>query len=249
MKNRSLIGALTVTAACMLGSPAAFAGDETRWNYLGEHGPDHWGALDKSYSTCAAGSQQSPVNLTGAIEAELPSLAIDWKTGGKMLNTGHTIQIEAAGGTLRRGDDTYELLQYHVHAPSEHQVDGRSFPLEIHFVHKHPKTGALGVLGVFVTPGSANAAFGKLAAAFPLKSGEHVAVSDLNPADLLPSKLGYWAYEGSLTTPPCNEIVDWMVAAQPIEAAKADIDKFTAIYAMNARPVLAANRRFILRSN
>lgn len=249
MKNRSLMRALAVIAACLPAVPAAFAGDEARWDYLGKHGPDHWGTLDKSYSTCSAGSQQSPVNLTGAIEAELPSLAIDWKTGGKMANTGHTIQIEAAGGTLRRGDETYELLQYHVHAPSEHQVDGKSFPLEIHFVHKHPKTGALGVLGVFVTPGANHAAFGKLAAAFPLKAGEHVAVSDLNPADFLPSKLAYWAYEGSLTTPPCNEIVDWMVAAQPIEADKADIEKFTAIYAMNARPVLAANRRFILRSD
>lgn len=245
----SMLGAMAMIAACSLIAPAALAGDEVQWDYVGKQGPDHWGSLDRSYSACSAGSQQSPVNVTGAIGAALPKLVLDWKTGGKMVNTGHTIQVDAVGGTLRRGEESYDLLQYHVHAPSEHQVDGKSFPLEIHFVHKHPKTGSLGVLGVFVTPGADHAAFGKLAAAFPLKAGTGASVSDLNPADFLPAKLGYWAYEGSLTTPPCNEIVDWMVLAQPIEAAKADIDKFTAIYAMNARPVLAANRRFILRSD
>jgi carbonic anhydrase len=47
-------------------------------------------------------------------------------------------------------------------------------------------------------------------------------------------------YEGSLTTPPCSEIVDWMVAMEPIEVAAADVEKFTALYPMNARPALTA---------
>jgi carbonic anhydrase len=57
------------------------------------------------------------------------------------------------------------------------------------------------------------------------------------------------SYEGSLTTPPCTEIVDWMVAREPLQVDAADIDKFTALYSMNARPVLAPNRRFILTSS
>jgi carbonic anhydrase len=52
-----------------------------------------------------------------------------------------------------------------------------------------------------------------------------------------------------LTTPPCSEIVDWMVAMNPIEVDAADIKKFTALYSMNARPALVANRRYILSSN
>jgi len=52
-----------------------------------------------------------------------------------------------------------------------------------------------------------------------------------------------------LTTPPCSEIVDWMVAMEAIEVAASDIEKFTALYPMNARPALAANRRFILASS
>ncbi len=59
----------------------------------------------------------------GAIKADIPDLALDWKSGGAILNNGHTIQVKAApGGTLRRGDKRYELVQYHFHAPSEHLV-------------------------------------------------------------------------------------------------------------------------------
>lgn len=40
------------------------------------------------------------------------------------------------------------LLQYHMHAPSEHTVDGELYDLEFHFVH-NDSAGVLSVLGVF----------------------------------------------------------------------------------------------------
>jgi carbonic anhydrase len=119
--------------------------------------------------------------------------------------------------------------------------------MEAHFVHRHKETGTLGVLGIFVTPGAANPGFSRLAAAFPKTAGGEAAV-DVDPNGLLPKELTYWSYEGSLTTPPCSEIVDWMVLRQPIEVDERDIRAFTTLYPMNARPVLAANRRFILSS-
>ncbi|MGO7424740.1 carbonic anhydrase family protein, partial [Rhizobium ruizarguesonis] len=84
-------------------------------------------------------------------------------------------------------------------------------------------------------------------ASFPKTAGGEAAV-DVDPNGLLPKELTYWSYEGSLTTPPCSEIVDWMVLRQPIEVDERDIRAFTTLYPMNARPVLAANRRFILSS-
>src|SRR5262249_17245586 len=151
-----------------------------------------------------------------------------WAKGdGEIVNNGHTIQINMpAGSKLTRGDKTYELLQFHFHAPSEHLIDGKSFPMEAHFVHK-AESGSLGVLGVFFKPGAANATFAGLAAAFPAEEGEKAAAKGVDPSSMLPKTLGYWAYEGSLTTPPCSEIVDWMVAKEPIEVAADDIAKFT----------------------
>jgi carbonic anhydrase len=248
MERRNFIKGLALLGLCPLCAKPAFAAEGTHWSYEGEAGPDHWGALAPENAACSAGSQQSPLDISGAVEAELPEIAIAWNaTGGTMVNNGHTIQVNMApGGKLSRGDKTYELVQFHFHAPSEHKIDGKAFPMEVHFVHKNA-SGGLGVLGVFIARGAANAAFAGLAAAFPPEAGKEVALS-VDPRGLLPGKLGYWTYEGSLTTPPCSEIVDWMVAKEPIEVAAGDIEKFTALYAMNARPTLAANRRFILSS-
>lgn len=249
MERRDFIKGLALLAACPLCTKAGFAAEGAHWSYEGEAGPDQWGSLRTENIACSAGSQQSPLNISGAIKAVLPDLKIDWKKGGTILNNGHTIQVKVpAGSTLTRGDKVYELQQYHFHAPSEHLVEGRNFPMEVHFVHKHAETGTLGVLGVFLVAGAENATFANLAAAFPAKRGEEVPSGESDPNELLPSKLAYWAYEGSLTTPPCSEIVDWMVAMEPIEVDVGDIKKFTALYSMNARPALVTNRRYVLSS-
>ncbi|ABR64770.1 carbonate dehydratase [Sinorhizobium medicae] len=249
MERRDFIKRLALLAACPLCAETAYAAEAEHWSYEGEAGPEHWGSLSNENSACSAGSQQSPLDIRGAIKADIPGLALNWKSGGAILNNGHTIQVKAApGGTLRRGDKPYELVQYHFHAPSEHLVEGHRFPMEVHFVHKHAETGALGVLGVFFVPGAANTTFASLAATFPQKTGEQTALPNVDPSGLLPTSLRYWAYEGSLTTPPCSEIVDWMIAQDPIEVDAADIDRFTALYSMNARPALVANRRYILAS-
>jgi carbonic anhydrase len=58
----------------------------------------------------------------------------------------------------------------------------------------------------------------------------------------------YYHYEGSLTTPPCSETVDWIVLAHSIEVDETDIMRFAKLYPMNARPVQKRDRRFILSS-
>lgn len=248
MERRGFIKGLVLLGICPLCAKSGLAAESTHWGYEGHSGPDHWGELASENAACSVGAQQSPLDITGAIEAELPKITIGWNAGqGMIVNNGHTIQVNMpAGSKLDRGDKAYELVQFHFHAPSEHRVDGKAFPMEVHFVHKNA-SGGLGVIGVFMVPGAANAAFAGLAAAFPSEAGKEAAVM-VDPRGLLPGKLGYWTYEGSLTTPPCSEIVDWMVAKEPIEVAAADIEKFTRLYAMNARPTLATNRRFILSS-
>jgi carbonic anhydrase len=70
----------------------------------------------------------------------------------------------------------------------------------------------------------------------------------IDPNRLLPEQQTFYHYEGSLTTPPCTQTVDWLVFTHPIEAAKADIARFAKLYPMNARPVQKLDRRFILTS-
>lgn len=249
MERRDFLRGLALLAACPLCVKTAYAAEGVHWRYEGEEGPEHWGSLATENSACSAGSQQSPIDIRGAVKADIPELTADWKSGGTILNNGHTIQVNAAGGTLRCGDKSYDLVQYHFHSPSEHFVDGKSFPMEAHFVHKNAETGTLGVLGVFLVPGAANSTFASLAEKFPRNPGEESPLITIDPKGLLPSSLSYWTYEGSLTTPPCSEIVDWMVAMEAVEVDPGDIKKFTALYSMNARPALAGNRRYVLSSS
>ncbi|SFV18759.1 carbonic anhydrase [Bradyrhizobium arachidis] len=49
-------------------------------------------------------------------------------------------------------------------------------------------------------------------------------------------------------TPPCSEVVEWLLLADPIQVSAADVAAFAKLYPMNARPVQKDNRRFVLRS-
>jgi carbonic anhydrase len=248
-RRHALIGFAAMTL-CPLCSSAASAAEAAHWSYEGSTGPDKWGALADADKVCAVGNQQSPIDITTAIKADLPKIEIAWGGGvDSIVNNGHTIQLNVGeGSTLAVGGEKYRLVQFHFHRPSEHKVDGKGFPMEVHFVHA-TASGALGVVGVLMTAGKPNAAFNKIVATMPTKEGPAVkADAAINPNGLLPPGRGYYNYEGSLTTPPCAETVSWMLLTDPIEVAEADIAAFGKLYTMNARPPQKVNRRFVLRS-
>lgn len=232
---------------CPLCAGAARAADGPHWDYEGHGGAQKWGDLDGSYKTCGIGSEQSPVDLSGSIKATLDPLRIDWKPQAfKIVNNGHTIQANAApGSTLVIGKETYTLVQFHFHAPSEHAVNGKRFAMEVHFVHAGPD-GRLAVVGVFMRPGRKNAAFAAIMQMAPRTEGEKTLEQPVDPRQFLPASKALFRYKGSLTTPPCAEVVDWNIFEQPVDVAEADIKAFQAIFPMNARPLQPLNRRFLL---
>ena len=64
-------------------------------------------------------------------------------------------------------------------------------------------------------------------------------------AALLPAQQGYYAFKGSLTTPPCSENVQWQVLKTPVELSRKQLDAFRKLYPMNARPVQPLNGRVV----
>jgi carbonic anhydrase len=243
-RRRFSLGLLT----CPLCAVAAQAADAPHWEYEGQGGAEKWGELNESFKACGFGSEQSPIDLTDSIKATLDPLKFDWKPQAfKIVNNGHTIQANATpGSTLTIGKEAYNLLQFHFHAPSEHAVNGRRFAMEVHFVNAAPD-GRLAAVGVFMQPGRKNAAFAAIIQAAPRTEGEKTLGEPVDPRQFLPASKALFRYKGSLTTPPCSEVVDWNVFEQPIEVADADIKAFQAIFPMNARPLQPRNRRFLLR--
>lgn len=226
-------------------------GTHKHWNYeRGHEGPMHWAELDPSFETCGKGQLQSPIDIRQAVKATLPALQFTYNpVPPNLTNNGHTIQVNVPPGqTLTVGDQTYELLQFHFHTPSEEAVNGKRAAMVAHFVHKNA-AGQLGVIGVLIQPGKTNAAYAPVFDHLPRK-GEHITVDDLqlNLGALLPANKAYYQYAGSLTTPPCSEGVNWMVLKEPVRLGAEQIKTFRRIFNANARPIQPGHGRLIKES-
>lgn len=238
-------------AACPLCAAAARAEEKaSHWSYDGASDAEHWGSLDSKFSACATGAQQSPVDLEDTVKASLKPLTANWRAEAyEVVNNGHTLQLDVKQtDQLTLDGRKYRMVQFHFHTPSEHAVHGKRTAMEAHFVHKaEDDSGRLCVVGVLIEPGARNAAFAEIMAVAPEKEGKAALKGPINPAAFLPARHEVFRYEGSLTTPPCSEVVDWAVFVEPVTAAQSDIDAFRKRFAMNARPLQALRRRFILR--
>jgi len=226
------------------------------WGYSGPHGPRFW-AKTPGWEACAATAateRQSPIDIDQAVaDKELTRLQADLKeTPVAVINNGHTIEEEyRAGSSLTVGGVRYDLKQFHFHTPSEHTVHGAHAAMEMHVVFKDAGSDNLVVIGVLFEVGKANAFLSALMAdGLPGKRGEEVDAHSrpVNVAQALPDTSQYYTYPGSLTTPPCNETVDWLLFMDPVQVNEADIARFGQLFPMNARPVQKLNRRFVLRS-
>lgn len=219
----------------------------------GDHGSEHWTYNDQAAwaaqsaeaAVCAAGKAQSPIALATEALVDLPNLVGSYAAAeGMVFNNGHTIQIKAAPGqTLNIGSDVYQLVQAHFHAPSEHQIDGKTAPMEVHLVHKN-EAGKLAVLGALIEEGTESAQIAQIWAAIPKEPGEaNARPVAFDPVALLPEDQTYFAYSGSLTTPPCSEGVRWSVLSKPITASADQIAAFRKIVGENARKIQDLNGR------
>ena len=184
-----------------------------------------------------------------------------------LKNTGHTIQADChpTNGIIIDGHH-YTLRQFHFHARSEHLVDGRDYPMEVHLVHaisdqqyeelpptlaaNKPPPNSLAIIGVMIKEGRTHELIKDLWAEIP-KVGEaplRYKIKGLNASTLLPpaGKRSFFRYNGSLTTPPYTENVLWTVMTEPIEFSREQIDAFKKLYPSNNRPKQETNQRFVL---
>lgn len=224
--------------------------DEAGWGYEGEAGPAHWGGLAPDFALCEEGAAQSPIDIANAQELDLVDIDFHYgATANNIFNNGHTIQVNVdAGSGIVYNGIAYKLLQFHFHLPSEHTTDGRAAAMEIHFVHQDPRSGNLAVVGVMLDEGAHNEAYAAVFDNLPAEVGEPLAVGDdIALAALLPESRAFYTYQGSLTTPPCSEIVRWLVLTETLELSAGQIAAFAAIHAGNARPTLPLGARDLLR--
>ena len=248
MKLPYIISGLLVTSSL-------FAGTHTgHWGYSGEEGPEHWGNIDPKYAECKLGGSQSPIDINAQNTIKtigLDAIKFDYKTGAtSIVNNGHTVQVNiAAGSTITIDDKTFELKQFHFHAPSENHIDGKSFPLEAHFVHV-AKDGSLAVVAVLFKDGVENPIISKVWEKMPHKTGKQnefkLSAAMINK--MLPLDKTYYRFDGSLTTPPCSEGVRWFVMKNNPEVSAGEVNEFAHImHHPNNRPIQPTYARKVLQ--
>lgn len=220
------------------------------WAYAGRGGPEHWGRLDPANKLCDSGQRQSPIDIRDGIRVDLPPINFNYRPSlFRIIDTGNTVQAAVSDNRISLIGKEYELIQFHFHRPGEERINGQSFDMTVHFVHK-AYDGRLAIVAVPVKRGSEHPVIQTLWNYLPLERDADVyppgVAIDLN--ELLPVQRGYLTYIGSLTTPPCSEGVLWLVMQSPIELSPEQIDIFARLYPNNVRPIQTANGRLIKES-
>ena len=237
-------------AAVVLGAGGTARGGDMRWGYEGNNGPQDWARLNPEFNLCAQGLRQSPIAIdeTNTLQGPAEPLQIHYQPSNAMvLNNGRTVQIDVVGdNTLAVRSTTYKLYQIVFHHPSEERVNGRTFAMVAHLMHRDVD-GQVAVVAVLLDPGQANAFIHKVWTHMPLDAGDRVRMPAglLDVNELLPQDMRYYQFMGSLTTPPCAENVLWMVLKQPVQISTEQLRLFSQLYPANARPVQPLNGRVV----
>ena len=188
MANRNLIISAIVVVALNIATPlilrAGGCPTEPGWDYT-TNGPETWGTLFPAL--CGLGVRQSPINIdpSSVISTSLPKLRFFYDVAD-VVTLDHDDQTLVGHGEdnyILIGNTQYVLFNIHAHTPSEHTINGKLYPLELHLVHVS-SAGQLAVVGVLVEQGQANAGIIKPPTALDPSS------VDFRLVDLLPNNEG-----------------------------------------------------------
>ncbi|XP_070618940.1 carbonic anhydrase 15-like isoform X2 [Erythrolamprus reginae] len=218
-------------------------------------GPSHW----KEMTSGCGGLNQSPINIDRRKVRRDRSLdeilfeGYDQAPPGRwrLTNNGVEVKMILDGASpveqinITRGGlrDTYRALQFHFHwgdlkrNGSEHHIDGKQYPMELHIVHMNIKykttdeakqqPNGLAVLSfLFKIADTDNTNYNTIVGSLRniSRAGEYVDLaSTFSLSNLLPNLASlskYYRYKGSLTTPNCDEGVIWTVFEEQIPISR-----------------------------
>eukprot|EP00644_Phytophthora_capsici_P017307 jgi/Phyca11/20053/fgenesh1_pg.PHYCAscaffold_57_\ len=256
------LAASTVAAAGAQGAPWGYAPTDTARG-PSRAGPAEWG----EYYTNCAGTSQSPIDIVAADTKQKSKLQNTLRFRGEcgsfnLTQGGEGFKAAVVDGScqVRANKAKYNLLQFHVHAPSEHTLNGEPLDGEVHFVHSNEDGSALLVVGVFMEidpSGNTDPWLETVIDGIDDVTPTGPTMMDLTSySDLVKKTVrggSLFNYPGSLTTPGCDEIVDWWVVQTPMKISAKDLTRIREnqgeiemnYKSENARPVQALNGRTV----
>ncbi|XP_037868752.1 putative carbonic anhydrase 3 [Bombyx mori] len=224
------------------------------FGYDGITGPNYWG--ERYRECAGKHQSPININILHVKHIILPDIEFigfdDSIDDVHVTNNGHTVLIEVKnephprvrGGPL---DGDYIFSQMHFHwgdndtFGSEDTINHRSFPMELHMVFFKEEYGTptnavkhhdgLTVLAFFYElDRHQHPAYDDITSALANVTEPYTSVAMSHPfsfLNILPYDLKrYFTYKGSLTTPPCSEVVIWLDFEQPIRLTHDQIETF-----------------------
>lgn len=190
---------------------------------------------------CGEGVGQSPINISEASSQPNSGNFFyyrmhDYTAPVEMVNTEHGLEAtlgedtgDVAVGTIfpSRVTQQFKLKSLDFHSPSEHTYRGTRVPVELQLkfegqddakLGKQIAVVAIGFYGSFQR--SSHTLESLRQGGLPARPGDKTMVNGRQPAAISFKELfgplgsndvGFWSYEGSLTSPPCTGGVTWFV--------------------------------------
>ncbi|XP_017886494.1 carbonic anhydrase 2-like [Ceratina calcarata] len=268
-----------VLALGLLLSSRLVVGD---FGYDGDNGPDNWGDQCQGKFQSPIDIEEKDVTYHSFPPLQFYGVSASHKA--RMLNNGHTVKIEnleshfpeISGGPL---NGTHVLQQIHFHwgqsddLGSEDLINNHSYSMELHAVFWRKSYGTadeamkhddgLTVLGyLYQATDTPNADFDAIVTHMsdiqPVNSNVSIDDQQILSKLILPQSStpeDYFTYKGSLTTPPCSEIVQWIDFVQPQNISHEQLAAFRRIQSNdgtnithNFRPVQPLDGRIVYRN-
>lgn len=261
---------VTVGLALMMISVPVKSSSPPQWTYSDQTESGGWAGLTEEgsvppanypYAVCSIGKQQSPIPLfSRSPKARLNPIRIAWPPfHADFFNNGYVLEVlpgEAIRyqGFLSIGRDVYPFVQVHLHSPSEHTLDGRTYAAELHFVHARAN-GMVALLTVFLEIGEPNPELQMMLdheANTPGVPTHRPSSIRFDPKGLLPYQAitskgilvsRYLSYQGSLSEPPCTEGVAWYALEKPTTLSSQQLEQMQLFFKNNRRTLQPANGR------
>jgi len=239
--------------------------EKFHWSYTGDGAPEFW----KDHFPLCGLDSQSPINIVSADAVALSAkpfeftLYDDKPNSMTLVNNGHSVTSYwndakkpfVAGGGLT---SEYIVAQFHFHwgsvstQGSEHTIDDKMYPIELHIVHYKSDYGSLGeavkyedglaVLGIMFEVGAENEALKPIVEGIPsvVNADDEAEISFDMPLNVfLPENTdSFYRYQGSLTTPSCNEVVVWTVFKEPLKLSEDQLDVFRTLLDSKDKPIV-----------
>ncbi len=250
-------GMLMVTLLMLALTLVACGGEEVveeveetvEWSYSGAGGPENWASLSADNARCGDGTQQSPIDITGYELGSSPPISFSYrKEAEAVTNGGHLISVRyPTGNRLGFGERTYQLETVTAHTPSEHHIDGNSYPLELQLLHSQV-FGDVAVISMLYEIGDADPVVQEIIDNIPAEIGTVDVTGILNARGLMTKDTGYYSYKGSMTSPPCAEPADRFIMLEIGTVSQAQVDALQNLTGPNNRPLQPNNGRAIATS-